>query len=110
MSEAKGSSKERRPEPGRLAMQQGYFVEIASIVRIFAQDVAHTTKATAFRRNQRPRASFSLAGFEVTLIGRFWVTPEASGAAVSIGFASAASRSNAGLPEEYFVSPSRTGP
>jgi hypothetical protein len=28
------------------------------------------------RRNQRPRASFSLAGFEVTLIGRFWVTPE----------------------------------
>jgi len=35
-----------------------------------------TTKATALRRNQRPRASFSLAGFEVTLIGRFWVTPE----------------------------------
>jgi hypothetical protein len=34
------------------------------------------TKATALRRNQRPRASFSLAGFEVTLIGRFWVTPE----------------------------------
>jgi hypothetical protein len=28
------------------------------------------TKATALRRNQRPRASFSLAGFEVTLIGR----------------------------------------
>ena len=36
------------------------------------------TKATALRRNQRPRASFPLAGFEVTLIGRFWVTPEAS--------------------------------
>jgi hypothetical protein len=35
------------------------------------------TKATALRRNQRPRASFPLAGFEVTLIGRFWVTPEA---------------------------------
>src|SRR5258707_13925548 len=34
------------------------------------------TKATAFRRNQRPRASFSLAGFQVTLIGRFWVTAE----------------------------------
>ncbi len=28
------------------------------------------------RWNQRPRASLSLAGFEVTLIGRFWVTPE----------------------------------
>src|SRR5450755_4247587 len=37
------------------------------------------TKATALRRNQRPRASFPLAGFEVTLIGRFWVTPEAEG-------------------------------
>src|SRR6266446_2038346 len=35
-----------------------------------------STKATALRRNQRPRASSSLAGFEVTLIGRFWVTPE----------------------------------
>jgi hypothetical protein len=35
-----------------------------------------STKATALRRNQRPRASFLLAGFEVTLIGRFWVTPE----------------------------------
>jgi Methyltransferase domain len=34
------------------------------------------TKATALRRNQRPRASFSLAGFQVTLIGRFWVTTE----------------------------------
>src|SRR5581483_12165815 len=34
------------------------------------------TKATALRRNQRPRASFPLAGFEVTLIGRFWVAPE----------------------------------
>src|ERR1700757_3716522 len=35
------------------------------------------TKANALRRNQRPQASFSLAGFEVTLIGRFWVTAEA---------------------------------
>src|SRR5260370_12825285 len=34
------------------------------------------TKATALRWNQRPRASLSLAGFQVTLIGRFWVTPE----------------------------------
>jgi hypothetical protein len=33
-------------------------------------------KATALHRNQRPRASFSLAGFQVTLIGRFWVTAE----------------------------------
>jgi hypothetical protein len=37
------------------------------------------TKATALRRNQRPRASFSLAGFQVTLIGRFWVTAEERG-------------------------------
>jgi hypothetical protein len=36
------------------------------------------TKATALHRNQRPRASFSLAGFHVTLIGRFWVTAEAT--------------------------------
>jgi hypothetical protein len=35
------------------------------------------TKATALRRNQRPRASFSLAGFKVTFIGRLWVTLEA---------------------------------
>ena len=35
------------------------------------------TKATALHRNQRPQASFSLAGFQVTLIGRFWVTAEA---------------------------------
>src|SRR3989442_4369990 len=34
------------------------------------------TKATALHRNQRPRALFSLAGFQVTLIGRFWVTAE----------------------------------
>jgi hypothetical protein len=34
------------------------------------------TKATALRRRQHPRASFSSAGFEVTLIGRFWLTPE----------------------------------
>src|ERR1700735_4840397 len=42
------------------------------------------TKATALRRNQRPRASFPLAGFEVTLIGRFWVTPEEFGNALRV--------------------------
>jgi hypothetical protein len=43
----------------------------------FAQDVAHIDEGyRALRRNQRPRASFSLAGFQVTLIGRFWVTAE----------------------------------
>ena len=43
----------------------------------FAQDVAHTDEGyCALRQNQRPRALLSLAGFEVTLIGRFWVTPE----------------------------------
>jgi len=42
------------------------------------------TKATALRRNQRPRASFPLAGFEVTLIGRFWVTPEGDACAPGI--------------------------
>ena len=35
--------------------------------------------------NQRPRASFSLAGFEVTLIGRFWVTPEEWFARLTLG-------------------------
>ena len=44
----------------------------------FAQDVAHIDEGyRALRRIQRPRASFSLAGFQVTFIGRFWVTPEA---------------------------------
>src|SRR5580658_4915093 len=38
---------------------------------LFAQDVAHTPKATALRRNQRSRASLSLAGFEVTLMAAF---------------------------------------
>jgi hypothetical protein len=43
----------------------------------FAQDVAHTDEGyCALRRIQRPRALLSLAGFEVTLIGRIWVTPE----------------------------------
>src|ERR1700685_2523725 len=34
------------------------------------------TKTIALRRNRRPRVSFSLAGFQVTLIGRFRVTAE----------------------------------
>ena len=43
----------------------------------FAQDVAHIDEGyRALRRIQRPRASLSLAGFQVTFIGRFWVTPE----------------------------------
>jgi len=37
-----------------------------------------STKVTVLRRNQRPRVSSSLASFEVTLIGRFWVIPEAT--------------------------------
>ena len=44
-----------------------------------------STKATALRRNQRPRASSSLAGFEVTLIGRFWVIPEVLHATLTVG-------------------------
>jgi hypothetical protein len=43
----------------------------------FAQDVAHIDEGYRLASNQRPRASSSLAGFEVTLIGRFWVIPEA---------------------------------
>jgi len=46
----------------------------------FVQDVAHIDEGyRALRRFQRPRASFSLAGFQVTFIGRFWVTAEADG-------------------------------
>src|SRR5450755_2187780 len=36
------------------------------------------TKAKCLAPESTSRASFSLAGFQVTLIGRFWVTPEAS--------------------------------
>src|ERR1700728_3482139 len=36
-----------------------------------------STKATCLTPKSTSRASFSLAGFQVTLIGRFWVTPEA---------------------------------
>src|ERR1700693_5659106 len=34
-----------------------------------------STKATCLTPKSTSRASFSLAGFQVTLIGRFWVTP-----------------------------------
>jgi hypothetical protein len=36
-----------------------------------------STKATCLTPKSTSRASFSLAGFQVTHIGRFWVTPEA---------------------------------
>ena len=42
----------------------------------WAQDIAHCRRRRQ-HRNQCPRTLFSLAGFSVTLIGRFWVTPEA---------------------------------
>ncbi len=35
-----------------------------------------STKAKCLAPKSTSRASFSLAGFQVTLIGRFWVTPE----------------------------------
>src|ERR1700721_308690 len=34
-----------------------------------------STKATCLTPKSTSRAAFSLAGFQVTLIGRFWVTP-----------------------------------
>ncbi len=37
-----------------------------------------STKAKCLAPKSTSRASFSLAGFQVTLIGRFWVTPEDS--------------------------------
>src|SRR5208337_2092735 len=37
-----------------------------------------STKATCLTPKSTSRATFSLAGFQVTLIGRFWVTPEAT--------------------------------
>src|SRR5271157_3176975 len=38
-----------------------------------------STKAKCLTPKSTSRASFSLAGFQVTLIGRFWVTPEDNG-------------------------------
>ena len=39
-------------------------------------------KASGLRRNQRPERQLSLAGFEVTIIGRIWVTTEGIGTAI----------------------------
>ena len=43
---------------------------------IVAQDIAHADGAYTARRFQCPERYLSLAGFEVTFIGRFWVTAE----------------------------------
>jgi len=43
---------------------------------IVAQDIAHADGAYMARRSQCPGRYLSLAGFELTLIGRFWVTAE----------------------------------
>jgi hypothetical protein len=43
---------------------------------ILAQDIAHADGAYLARRSQCPGRYLSLAGFEVTIIGRFWVTTE----------------------------------
>ena len=40
----------------------------------FAQDVAHIDEGYMPTSKSTSRTSFSLAGFQVTLIGRFWVT------------------------------------
>src|SRR5205807_7299419 len=70
------------PHPGLLLdapqrpsqSSQGYYL----LSFRFAQDVAHADRSyNTSCRNQRPRLLLSLAGFQVTLIGRFWVTPEA---------------------------------
>ena len=41
----------------------------------FVQDIAHVDEAYLLRRGQCPD-SVPMAGFEVTLYGRIWVTPE----------------------------------
>ena len=40
---------------------------------LFAQDIAHSDEGYSSRSMSR---SVSLAGFQTSLIGRFWVTPE----------------------------------
>ena len=60
----------------RLLLQ---FVRINRSFRLFfrfAQDVAHIDEGYMPHAESTSPASFSLAGFQVTLIGRFWVTPE----------------------------------
>ena len=42
----------------------------------FAQDIAHGDGAYRLSSQSMSRASLSLAGFQVTIIGRFWVTAE----------------------------------
>jgi hypothetical protein len=42
----------------------------------FVQDIAHTEGAYKCSRRSQCPGLLSLAGFEVTLIGRIWVTPE----------------------------------
>jgi len=37
------------------------------------------TEPICSRRNQRPERRYPLAGFEVIIIGRFWVITEAEG-------------------------------
>jgi hypothetical protein len=53
---------------------QGYYL----LSFRFAQDVAHADRSYITPcRIQRPRLLLSLAGFQLTLIGRIWVTAEA---------------------------------
>jgi hypothetical protein len=50
---------------------------------VFAQGVAHADEGyKALRRSQRP--GVSLAGFQVTFIGRFWVTAEVNVSAMAL--------------------------
>src|ERR1700677_3636056 len=42
---------------------------------LFAQDISHPTKANGPRR-KLCLYLFAMAGFQVTLYGRFWVTPK----------------------------------
>ena len=44
---------------------------------LFAQDIAHGDGGYSLSSRSMSRALLSLAGFQVTLIGRFWVTAEA---------------------------------
>ena len=61
----------RRKRPSQSS--QGYHL----LFFRFAQDVAHTDEGyMPYVGINVPEPSFSLAGFQVTLIGRFWVTPE----------------------------------
>jgi hypothetical protein len=51
-----------------------------------AQDVAHIDEGYMPTPKSTSRASFPLAGFQVTLIGRFWVTAGEHGASARLGF------------------------